>query len=60
MRLKTIQNWAQWIIIGEIMLIAIEFARVIRKIFCFIVWIVLIIACFFGLLTYLSVEISTV
>jgi hypothetical protein len=59
MRLNTIQNWAQWILIGEIMLITIEFMRLIRKIFCCIVWIALIIACFLGLLAYLSIENTT-
>ena len=54
MRLSTIQYWAQWIIIGEFMLVAIEFIRLIRRIFCCLVWMVLIAICILGLLSYLS------
>ena len=54
LRLNTIQNWAQWIVIGEVMLITIELIRLMRRIFCCIVWIVLIAACFSGLLIYLT------
>ena len=54
MRLSTIQYWAQWIIIGEFMLVAIEFIRLIRRIFCCLIWMVLIVICILGLLSYLS------
>jgi hypothetical protein len=53
-RLGTLQNLAQWMIFGEIMLVIIELVKLIRRIFCFLVWIVLTVACFFGLVTYLS------
>jgi hypothetical protein len=58
-KLTKIQNYAQWIVIGEIALIIIEFVRLLRRIFCWIIWIILTVSCLIGILAYLSIIDST-
>ena len=52
--LKIMQKIAQWLIVGEIMIIFLWTMNLVQKIICYVFWIIFALALTLGVLMYLS------